>query len=441
MKIKLDNGELVEITTKQGKDEHITEYYIGSIKIGVLDDRIMNDNILITSQELSDNETIQKIQSKINQLPREIIEQDLTENKNIEDYINERYAEINPQIDEIRKINLDEYMSILDSEKSLNKNTEKQKETEKSIRKNEELEQEDKVEKKDSKNSHKPKANIDVQVKQTVELNERANDVKTMRSWLGGNIPQEFSKIGVVETHDLKEYGSKNSTRYSLVFIGKDGTIVPAEKYLPQLKQRTTNGNNPQKESYQVRTNGNVEKDAPLSEYELGDKIIQLDNKEAGEVSLSIGMEARNSTNTVTQEVRDSNTTFITSKEQRSVVGEYEENGENNVEEDIKEADRHLEEDPNCNQLRAEDIDGDETTKSHIHTDEEKVVLEDGTELTFDELATRWGLRNDDGTPDAEKAREQYNKLQIEQEEKTPDEIIEDLDEEYEDPRENRNNR
>lgn len=172
-----------------------------------------------------------------------------------------------------------------------------------------------------------------------------------------------------------------------------------------------------------------------LSEYEIGDKIIQLDNKEYGRVELNIGKEARNSTQTVSQEVRNQNTLFATSKEQRSVVGEYESNGENNVEEDIKEAEEHEKENPNCNNLQAEDIDGDRQTRSHIHQNSTEVTLKDGTKMTFEKLAVRWGLFDDNGHPDIESAKDKYIKEQEENMEKEPDQIIEELDEELEDPR------
>ena len=77
--------------------------------------------------------------------------------------------------------------------------------------------------------------------------------------------------------------------------------------------------------------------------------------------------------------------------------------------------------------------DGDIETASHIHTGDE-IVLEDGTIMTFAELARRYGFYND-GVPDSEHAKEVYTKNLTETPEKTPDEIIEELDYEYEDPR------
>ena len=410
MRIYLENGELAEITVKQGKNEHIYEYYIGRIKIGVLNDEIMENNILILEDSIKEPKIAEEIKEAINGLPREDILQELEENKDIEDYINEKYGE-QEKIKEIRKIELNGNKAKIKENKDKDKSNEESELTEKIV------------------------TTDDVKIKQTIDLDERANDMQDVKKWLGGKIPKDVEKIGVVESSDMREYGGKNTTRYSLLTISKSGQVEPLEKYIPQLKQRTADGNNPREESYQVRTNGSVEKDAVLSEYEIGDKIIQLDNKEYGRVELNIGKEARNSTQTVSQEVRSQNTLFATSKEQRSVVGEYESNGENNVEEDIKEAEEHEKENPNCDNLQAEDIDGDRQTRSHIHENSTEVILKDGTKMTFEKLAVRWGLFDDNGHPDIESAKDKYIKEQKENMEKEPDQIIEELDEELEDPR------
>lgn len=412
MRIYLENGELAEITVKQGKNEHIYEYYIGSIKIGVLNDEIMENNILILEDSIKEPKIAEEIKEAINGLPRENILQELEENKDIEDYINEKYGE-QEKIKEIRKIELN------GNKAKIKENKDKDKD-----KSNEESELTEKIVTTD-----------DVKIKQTIDLDERANDMQDVKKWLGGKIPKDVEKVGVVESSDMREYGGKNTTRYSLLTISKSGRVEPLEKYIPQLKQRTADGNNPREESYQVRTDGSVEKDAVLSEYEIGDKIIQLDNKEYGRVELNIGKEARNSTQTVSQEVRSQNTLFATSKEQRSVVGEYESNGENNVEENIKEAEEHEKENPNCDKLQAEDIDGDRQTRSHIHENSTEVILKDGTKMTFEKLAVRWGLFDDNGHPDIESAKDKYIKEQEENMEKEPEQIIEELDEELEDPR------
>lgn len=193
----------------------------------------------------------------------------------------------------------------------------------------------------------------------------------SIRKWLGGQVPHSIEKIGVIESYEMNkmknEKGQKYSngtTRYSLVAISKDGKIEPLQKYIPELQQRSASGNDPISKKYQVRDDGSVEKDSVLSEYEIGDKVIQLDNKEMGRVEMNIGEEARNSTETMGIQLRDSNTIFATDTAQRSVIGEYEKEGEDTVEQNLKEVRQHT----NCRKLDERDIDGDPNTQSpHEH--------------------------------------------------------------------------
>ena len=417
MRINLDDDKMVEVTIR--RQAYMYSYFIGDKRIGVFDPNVMEDNILILNNTV-DNELADKIKDSINKMTLGEIEEEAQETEKIYEYMREKHDD--EKIKDIR-------ISKLDDEKV--KEEEKEKEESK-----EEADEKDEEENEEVDNKGK------VDVKQTINLDERANDMHDMRKWLG--VPQEVVKIGVVESYQMsnlrdengKSY-EENSTRYSLVAIRKDGNVEPLSKYMPGLEQRDSSGNDPTRETYQVDNDGNVEKDAVLSEYQFGSKIIQIDNKETGRIEVNIGEEARNSTEAMGVKVRDSNTYFATDRSTRSVIGEYEENGENTVEENIEEADAHKRIDPEYKELNEEDIDGNMATSSHLH---DRVVLESGEEITFEELATRWGLY-EDGRPDAEHAREKYMEKQQEDLEAGPDEIIEELDEEYEDPRLQENQR
>ena len=278
----------------------------------------------------------------------------------------------------------------------------------------------------------------DVSIKQTIELSERANDMHDIRKWLSGRVPSDAKELGVIESDDMSmmkdSEGNRmknNTTRYSLVIINSKGEVEPLAKYIPELEQKDSSGNDPREEKYQVRDDGTVKYDSVLSEYSIGDKVIQIDNNEYGRVEVNIGEESRDSTQTMGVQLRDSNTTFVPDTSTRSVIGEYEEEGEDTVEKNLEEANKHPEDDIKMNE---KDIDGDLETKSHVHVGD-KIFLEDGTEITFDELAIRWGFYNDDGTPDKEHAKERYIEKQMEDVKKEPQEVIEELDEEFEDPR------
>ena len=417
MRINLDDDKMVEVTIR--RQAYMYSYFIGDKRIGVFDPNVMEDNILILNNTIN-NELADKIRDSINKMTLGEIEEEAQETEKIYEYMRGKHDD--EKIKDIRIIKLDDKDA---KEEDKEKEENKEEADEKDEEENEEVDNKGKVD-----------------VKQTINLDERANDMHDMRKWLG--VPQEVVKIGVVESYQMsnlrdengKSY-EENSTRYSLVAIRKDGNVEPLSKYMPGLEQRDSSGNDPTRETYQVDNEGNVEKDAVLSEYQFGSKIIQIDNKETGRIEVNIGEEARKSTEAMGVKVRDSNTYFATDRSTRSVIGEYEENGENTVEENIEEADAHKRIDPEYKELNEEDIDGNMATSSHLH---DRVVLESGEEITFEELATRWGLY-EDGRPDAEHAREKYMEKQQEDLEAGPDEIIEELDEEYEDPRLQENQR
>ena len=161
----------------------------------------------------------------------------------------------------------------------------------------------------------------------------------------------------------------------TLVAISKDGKVKPLQKYIPELQQRSASGNNPVPEKYQVRDDGTVEKDSILSEYEIGDKIIQLDNKEMGRIEMNIGEEAIDSTETMGIQVRDRNTFFATDTSTRAVIGEYERNGEYTVKANLEEIKAHEKEHEDCNKTTEKDIDGDPSTKSEHVMDMEDAYI------------------------------------------------------------------
>ena len=413
MRITLENEENITITViRSTKNNDLLEYYVGDEKIGVLETDVMSDNILILQNTL-ENEIVTQIKDYINRLPREEIEREGDLTRNLDTYLKE-FGKRDEKIESLTEIKLEN-----EEDKSEEKiNSEKE-------------ENENEIDKKRISNVN------DVNIKQSVELDERANDMHDVRKWLG--LPQEVQRIGVIESYQMSDLQNENgenydnsTTRYSLVAIGKDGSVKPLSEYIPDLEKRDSSGNDPTRETYQVDTEGRVEKDAVLSEYQFGSKIIQIDNRELGRIEINIGEEARNSTKAMGIQLRAENTLFVTDTSTRSVIGEYEQNGEDTVEENIEEAERHP--DPSVDKMDERDIDGNPDTVSHIHVGD-KVILRDGTELTFEDLAKRWGFYKDDGKPDGEYAKEKYKEEQNKNLEKEPEDVVEELDEEFQDPR------
>ncbi len=413
MRIKLEDGRIAEVIVR--KQDDLFEYYIGNVKIGVLDTNVMQDNILMLENSL-DNEVKSQIKDTIDGLSRKDLEHESNITRKIDTYIRE-LGDRNLHVRDIRRIELSE-----DEEEKKEEGKEDRKRND-----SEELDEKDEAVK-----------TKDVSIKQTIELSERANDMHDIRKWLSGRIPADVKELGVIESDDMNmlkdSEGNRmknNTTRYSLVIINSKGEVEPLAKYIPELEQKDSSGNDPREEKYQVRDDGTVKYDSVLSEYSIGDKIIQIDNNEYGRVEVNIGEESRDSTQTMGVQLRDSNTTFVSDTSTRSVIGEYEQEGEDTVEKNLEEAKKHPEDDVKMDER---DVDGDLETKSHMHIDD-KILLEDGTEITFDDLAIRWGFYNDDGTPDKEHARKRYIEKQNADIEKTPQEVVEELDEEFEDPR------
>ena len=383
MKINL-NGKNIEVTVVQNpQNKYEYEYYIGNSQIGELNTNvvkygniIMRENSYIVEalqklgvmeqdkaekQNTLENELSAQIKDKIDGLDREDIESAARETKEINEYIEEIGLE-RSKIKGVRILEMD------NEEPKERKSDKKQKEKGSTI------------EEKEKKNNITTTKNTNIL--QEIDLDERANDMHDIRKWLGGKIPQNITKVGVIysdEMNEMKDESGKsydrNSTRYSLVAISKDGKVEPLQKYIPELQQRSASGDNPVPGKYQVRDDGTVEKDSILSEYEIGDKIIQLDNKEMGRIEMNIGEEARDSTETMGVQLRDSNTIFATDTSTRAVIGEYERNGEDTVEENLEEIKAHDKEHEDCNKATEKDIDGDPSTKSeHVMAMEDAYI-------------------------------------------------------------------
>ena len=438
MKINL-NGKNIEVTVvKNPQNKFEYEYYIGNVQIGELNTNIMKygniimreDSYIIAAlqklgvmeqekaekQNTLENELSAQIKDKIDGLSREEIENASKETREIDKYIDEIGIE-RSHIRDVRILELGDRDDVKEEqEKKQNK-----------ISSN--------LENKEKNQNTTKNTNI----LQEIELSERANDMHDIRKWLGGKIPKDITKVGVIyseQMNKMKDENGKsydrNSTRYSLVAISKDGKVEPLKKYIPELQQRSASGDNPIPEKYQVRDDGTVEKDSILSEYEIGDKIIQLDNKEMGRIEMNIGEEARDSTETMGVQLRDSNTIFVPDTSQRSVIGEYEREGEDTVEENLEEITAHDKEHKDCNKATEKDIDGDPSTKSeHVMAMEDAYIKVCAREILDKnpELGETYN-QNDIENKLKEKVNKEY--LSKEELENSLDDIAKDLEKQAE---------
>lgn len=407
MDIKLKDGQNLKINII--KSGEVYEYYIKTLKIGVFAPKVMKDNFLrLEENSLIDTlgrELLDQIGEGINSIGREEIKKEAELNEKILKYAKERGVE-KEEVKDVTIVDAKKY--ILD-----------EKENDKEI-----IEDKEKKEESDEKDEIRSITESDVNIKQEVELDERANDMHDFRYWLGGILPSEADKIVVIESYEMNKMKDENgkaynapSTRYSLGVLNENGEIEPLQKYLPNLRQRASAGSNPTEQKYQVDKNGKVEKDAIYSEYEIGDKIIQIDNKEMGRIELNIGQEEHGGNRTLGIQMSDRNS-GSTSTTTRKVLGEHEANGEYTVNKGIEEANTHRD----CGKMDARDIDGDPNTSSHS-------LLDD---VNFEELATKWGFYYN-GKPDEEKAREYLEKEMEKSPKKTVDENIDKLTDDFND--------
>lgn len=359
MRVYFEKGS-IEVTVSQNSNGTYV-YSIGNTVIGLYNPKVMKDEkIVIRSKTLKD-EIASQIKDTIDGMDKNEIEKESQETKKIYTYM----KEIGERGDNIRivKINL--------NEQEKNKDNKEKKENKK---------QED--EEKSNLEGKKVATTKDVNIKQEIDINEKANDMEDIAQWLGGKLPKDIQKIGVIESTDMSKMQDENgkdykngSTRYSLVAINAKGEVEPLSKYIPQLKQRDTAGNNPTEKSVQVRADGKVEKDAVFSEYEIGEKVIQIDKKK-GRVETFIGQEERGGNETLTRQAPDENTNFP--KKNEGVLDKYPEKGEDAVRDDLDEYRQH--EKAECeNDLTYKDVDGDPNTKSHDHFEEmaDRIIADD----------------------------------------------------------------
>lgn len=289
----------------------------------------------------------------------------------------------------------------------------------------------------------------DINIKQEVNMNTRVTDMSNLRQVLQKNrkIPKlengdEPLKMGIVESDDLKKLkndkGEKeqgHTSRYEAVMITKKGKIQALD-----LDNDTQEGTNPLEKNYQIKQNDTVKKGDVLTRLKVGEGTVGIEKGQYGEVEVyhsprktigGKGVEGNKSLDRQLETSNAKNTLEGTDIETLKLAQEYND-GYRSVEEGYQEVEKHNEKHPDCEPRDAKDVDGDSNTQSHVHETEDFVELSSGERVTYNELASRWGFYKD-GKPDATFVKEKFEEK--EQENKKAEEVIEELDEEYEDPR------
>lgn len=380
MRINLENGKYIKITIKKN-EKGTYEYYNGNILLGVYTPDVMKDNKFLEidlerhntlTNELS-AESKDKIKQIITQVKKEIDQSDINDL--------ETEAKENAAIDGYMKsIGMDrgkvKSITVVDLERDEKKEKDSQK-------------QESNLKTQQTKtpqqaNTQPTFTTSNVNIKHEVKLEERATDVQDLKRFLGKKIPENIVKIGVIESDEMSKMRDEkgnvidnSSTRYGLVAIGKNNQVEPLKKYIPELEQNHSSGNNPIQSKYQIRADGTVEKDAVLSEYRIGNKLIQLDKDQGDDLEVNIGKYGPFENRSVTTQMRGNNTTFATDTETRkAAMGHYK--GVYEAKKSYDEAKAHEEAGCKPKEMTLEEIDGDEDTGHQHFTQEdfEKCVQE-----------------------------------------------------------------
>lgn len=275
----------------------------------------------------------------------------------------------------------------------------------------------------------------DVNIKQEMDTKDKVTDMKTLGKLLKdeGKLPniegKEFEKIGIIESDEkdnlIDQNGEKakaDTTRYSMVAIAKDGTVVPLD-----IEKDHTEGNNPREQNYQVMQNGKVKQDDVLSRFKVGQGTFAVKNGNYGEIKVyhsprkTIGGKDVEGNKSLDRELETDNVWEI-KKEERDLAGEYED-GYRSVEEGYQEAKSHEDDTGRIideDKMEAKDIDGEINTRSHVHD-----------KIDYNKLAAKWGYYRE-GEPNADKARELFEEKRKENPKKETKEIVEMVTEELE---------
>ena len=138
----------------------------------------------------------------------------------------------------------------------------------------------------------------DIKIKQEIKMDSMATSMKTIGSILqrAGKMPKipgkKFTKLGVVESDRVKDIDKSiktNTTRFSLVAIASDGTVVPLD-----LEQDHAEGNNPREISHRVNADGRVEQDDVNSRFRIGNSGETISIKFSnGPGNIEVGYSAR----------------------------------------------------------------------------------------------------------------------------------------------------
>ena len=371
------NGKEEELSTRKEDNEYI--YYLGNTIIGGYNPDVMGDNLIIFKENTLENQLSDQIKDQIVQ----VIEKSKKrkEQEKERESINERMKNRNVYEQQMG------YQKSIGQEKRQGKIKQAQ-EIQKRKDQNEKM-QNRQIEKQLKRKQEKVQNTVkDINIKQEVDMDTMATDMDTIGKRLeeAGKIKgkEKEGKLAFVESDDLDNLRDENgkrlqghSSRYEAVMVDKKGNVKALN-----LENDTQEGTNPMESNYQVKQNKNqsIKKGDVLTRLQIqGEETIGIENGQYGEIEVyhshdkTIGGNGVEGNKSLDRQLETSNSKNpIEGTDQATQkLAQKHQDGYRSVEASYQEAKQHENamEEP-CEELQAEDIDGNLNTVTHSHTDD-----------------------------------------------------------------------
>ena len=267
-----------------------------------------------------------------------------------------------------------------------------------------------------------------IHTKESTDLDQIYEGI-TLRNVLG--LSSEYARIAIVSSNEIRGVeGNKQNGKYSFVGVKYNGEITVLDETI--LGPDNQEGIDPRKMDTTVDIDGTVDKEQNIASYKvMGKKNLYLSIGYDESYGREIKIAKRSETGEEDLEFELLTNRYASYQEDSDVRQFREDNSEgiNKADNAIEKADAHEKEE--CENVNTEDIDNNMYNDTHHH------IIIDGKEVSYKELATKWGYYKD-GKPDEQKAKEKYEEYKYNNPHLSDKEILEkvsdDLYDEYPGP-------
>lgn len=382
-------------------DKITLKYYLDDMCIGTE----FGDKIIETEDCKKRFKNIDNIRDLVDELKYdELTAEQKEENKSLKELEEERLEKIAKSLG----IDVKELKDISEFDLDKDGNKEDQKEE---IKENDEENLEDRI-----------------HTKESTDLDQIYEGI-TLRNVLG--LSSEYARIAIVSSSEVRGVeGNKQNGKYSFVGVKYNGEITVLDETI--LGPDNQEGIDPRKMDTTVGIDGTVDKEQNIASYKvMGKKNLYLSIGYDESYGREIKIAKRSETGEEDLEFELLTNRYASYQEDSDVRQFREDNSEgiNKADNAIEKADAHEKEE--CENVNTEDIDNNMYNDTHHH------IIIDGKEVSYKELATKWGYYKD-GKPDEQKAKEKYEEYKYNNPHLSDEEVVEkvsdDLYDEYPGP-------